>query len=197
MTGAAPVPAATATALAVFLVALLAQRLGELWLSRRNLARLAARGAVESHASRLWMFVALHSAFPVALVAEVIAGARPPAAWPLWLGVWLVAQALRAASIHTLGERWNARIVTVPGAAPVTGGIYRWLAHPNYVAVALEFVSASLMFGAWRTAGAFSALNALAMAVRVPAEERALLEAQKKDPAPRSGAGSVKPGSTT
>jgi methyltransferase len=193
MTGAPPVPAATATALAVFLVVVVGERLCELWLSRRNLGRLAARGAVESHASRLWMFVALHAAFPVALVAEVIAGARPPAAWPLWLGVWLVAQALRAASMHALGERWNARIVTVPGAAPVTGGIYRWLAHPNYVAVALEFVSAPLMFGAWRCAGAFSALNALAMAVRVPSEERALLEAQKENPAPRSGAGSVKP----
>jgi len=180
MTGAGPVPAATVVGLVVYLVAVVAERLGELWLSRRNLARLAARGAVESHAGQFWMFVALHTAFPVALVSEVLAGARPPAAWPLWLGVWLAAQALRAASMHALGERWNARIVTVPGAAPVTGGIYRWLSHPNYVAVALEFVSAPLMFGAWRTAGAFSALNALAMAVRVPAEERALLEAQKK-----------------
>jgi methyltransferase len=62
----------------------------------------------------------------------------------------------------------------------VTGGIYRWLAHPNYVAVALEFVSASLLFGAWRTAGVFSALNALAMSVRVPAEERALREAARR-----------------
>jgi methyltransferase len=180
MTGAAPVPASTLAALAVFLVVVVAQRLGELWLSRRNLARLAARGAVESHAGHFWMFVVLHCAYPLALAAEVLAGARPPAAWPLWLGVWLVAQGLRGAAMRALGERWNARIVTIPGAAPVTGGIYRWLAHPNYVAVALEFVSASLLFGAWRTAGVFSALNALAMSVRVPAEERALREAARR-----------------
>lgn len=177
MNAVAAIPAPTVAALAVFVVTLASQRLGELWLSRRNLARLAARGAVESHGGHFWMFVVLHSAYPVALVAEVLAGARPPSGWPLWLAVWVVAQALRAASMRALGERWNARIVTLPGVAPVTGGIYRWLAHPNYVAVALEFVSASLMFGAWRTAAAFSALNALAMAVRVPAEERALAEA--------------------
>jgi len=41
-------------------------------------------------------------------------------------------------------------------------------------------VSASLLFGAWRTAGVFSALNALAMSVRVPAEERALREAARR-----------------
>jgi len=91
--------------------------------------------------------------------------------------VWLAAQGLRVAAVRALGERWNVRIVVVPGEPPVSRGIYRWLAHPNYLAVALEFVSAPTMFGAWRTAGAFSALNALAMAVRIPAEERALREA--------------------
>ena len=176
MTG-APLPAATLAALVVYLVALAMGRIGELWLSRRNLARLAGRGAVERHAGHFWMFVVLHAGYPVALVAEVLAGARPPSAWPLWLGVWLVAQALRQAAIRALGDRWNVRIVVIPGQPPVSHGIYRWLAHPNYVAVALEFVSAPLMFGAWRTAAAFSALNALAMAVRIPAEERALREA--------------------
>jgi len=177
VTVAPPLPAATVAGLTVFLAALLAERLGELWLSRRNLARLAARGGVEVHAGHFWMFVVLHVAYPVALVAEVLAGARPTAAWPLWLGVCLTAQALRAAAMRALGERWNTRIVVLPGVPPVSRGIYRWLAHPNYVAVALEFVAAPLMFGAWRTAAAFSALNALAMAVRVPAEERALRQA--------------------
>ena len=173
----APVPTATTAALVIYLAVLGAQRFGELWLSRRNLARLARRGAVESHANHFWMFVVLHAGYPVALVADVLAGARPPAAWPLWLGVWLAAQGLRVAAVRALGERWNVRIVVVPGEPPVSRGIYRWLAHPNYLAVALEFVSAPTMFGAWRTAGAFSALNALAMAVRIPAEERALREA--------------------
>jgi len=173
----APLPAATTAPLVVYLVTLGVERFAELRLSRRNLARLATRGAVERHAGHFWMFVVLHAGYPLALVAELLAGARPPAVWPLWLGVWLAAQALRVAAMRALGERWNVRIVVIPGELPVSHGIYRWLAHPNYVAVALEFVSAPLMFGAWRTAAAFSALNALAMAVRIPAEERALREA--------------------
>ncbi len=60
-------------------------------------------------------------------------------------------------------------------------GVYRWLAHPNYLAVALEFVAAPLGFGAWRTALAASLGNALALAVRIPAEERALRAAARQE----------------
>ena len=118
MMGAAPVPASTLAALAVFLVVVVAQRLGELWLSRRNLARLAARGAVESHAGHFWMFVVLHCAYPLALVAEVLAGARPPAAWPLWLGVWLVAQGLRGAAMRALGSAGTPASSPFPAPPP-------------------------------------------------------------------------------
>jgi methyltransferase len=165
--------------LVLYLVVLAAQRVGELVLSRRNLARLRARGAREVAAAHFPLFIALHAFYPVALVFEIVRGVRPSAAWPAWLALWLAAQALRIAAIATLGERWNVRIVVLPGVAPVKRGIYRWLAHPNYVAVALEFVAAPLMFGAWRTAIAASALNAVAMAVRIPAEERALRDASQ------------------
>jgi len=178
-------------ALAVYLAALLIERLAEMWLSRRNLSRLAVRGAVERGAGHFWMFVALHVLYPVLLVSEIVRdGARPPAAWPLWLALWLVAQALRVAAVRTLGERWNVRIVVLPGQPPVSSGIYRWLPHPNYLAVALEFVAAPLMFGAWRTAVICTLLNALAMAVRIPAEVRALREAagEAHPPTKRPGA---------
>ena len=93
-------------------------------------------------------------------------------------------------AVRTLGERWNVRIVVLPGQPPVSSGIYRWLPHPNYLAVALEFVAAPLMFGAWRTAVICTVLNALAMAVRIPAEVRALREAagEAHPPTKRPGA---------
>jgi methyltransferase len=163
--------------LAAYLAVLALQRGGELVLSRRNLRHLASRGAREYGARHFPMFVVLHALYPVALVADVWRGARPGPGWPLWLAVWIGAQALRLAAIATLGERWNVRIVVVPGEPPVRRGIYRWLAHPNYLAVALEFVAAPLMFGAWGTALGASLANVLAMAVRIPAEERALREA--------------------
>src|SRR5262249_7035367 len=145
----------------------------ELWLSSRNRARLRSRGAVEVGAGHFPLFVALHAVYPAALVIEVLRGARPGAAWPLWLALWLAAQGLRIAAMRALGERWNARIVVLPGEPPVRTGIYRWLAHPNYVAVAIEFVTGPLVFGAWRTAVGASLGNALALAVRIPVEERA------------------------
>lgn len=163
--------------LLAYLVVLALERAVELAVSRRHLRRLRARGAREVGARHFGWFIALHALYPLGLVLEVASGARPGTAWPLWLAVWLGAQALRISAMHALGERWNVRIVVLPGEPPVRSGIYRWLAHPNYLAVALEFVAAPLLFGAWRTAFAASCFNAMVLAVRIPAEERALREA--------------------
>ena len=162
------------TPLVVYLVVLAAERFGELWLSGRHVARLRARGARESGAGHFPLFVVLHAAYPVALVFEVAHGARPPASWPAWLALWLGAQALRVATMVALGERWTARVMVLPGEPLVRRGPYRWLAHPGYLAVVLEFVAAPLMFGAWWTALAASVLNALVLAVRIPVEAWAL-----------------------
>ncbi len=175
--------------LGAYLAVVMLQRVGELMLSARNLTRLRSRGAIEAGARHFPLFVVLHAGYLVALVFEVLAGARPPAAWPAWLALWLAAQVLRVMAIATLGERWNVRIVVLPGELPVSRGIYRWLPHPNYVAVSLEFVAAPLMFGACWTALGGTLLNAVAMAVRIPAEDRALRAAA------RAGApGNEKPG---
>jgi len=171
------IPGAPGSALAGYLVVLLVQRAGELMLSRRNLARVLARGGQEVAAGHFPGFVLLHAAYPVALVLEVVLGARPGPAWPVWVGLWLAAQGLRMAAIHALGDRWNVRIVVVPGEPPVRSGVYRWLRHPNYLAVALEFVAAPMAFGAWRTALVFTALDAGLLAVRIRREERALADA--------------------
>ncbi len=88
----------------------------------------------------------------------------------------LGAQALRYWAIATLGWRWNTRIVVVPGTAPVTAGPYRWVRHPNYVAVIAEMIALPLVHGAWLTALVFSVGNALLLRVRIRAEEQALGE---------------------
>ena len=131
----------------------------------------------------------VHVLFPLALIAEVLGlGVRPPGAWPLWLALFLAAQVLRVAAIRALGERWHVRIWVVPGMPLVRRGPYRFLRHPNYLVVVLELLAAPMMFGAWRTALAISALNLAALAIRIPAEERALAAAAPgvaTGPAPR------------
>ena len=158
-----------------FVVALAVQRFFELALSARHEVRLRAMGAREHSRGHFPIFVLLHVLFPLALLFEVFRlGARPPAAWPLGLALLAAAQALRFAAIRALGDRWHVRIWVVPGLAPVAHGPYRFLRHPNYVAVTVELLSASLLFGAWRTAIAISALNLVALSIRIRAEERAL-----------------------
>ena len=165
--------------LGVFIVLLIAERLGELALSARTAKRLAARGGREVAAAHFPLIVALHVLFPMALIVEVVwLGGRPGPWWPVWLALVLVAQALRFASMQALGDRWNVRIWVIPGEHRVRHGIYGFLPHPNYLGVIIELMSAAMLFGAWRTAFVFSALNALALRVRMRAEEAALAEAE-------------------
>src|SRR5262245_845737 len=163
------------TGLVACLAIVAAQRVGELFLSARNARRLLARGARESCSQHLPYLVVLHVAFPLALAADVVpGGARPGALAPLWLGVWLAAQALRYASILALGERWSMRVLVLPGVPLVRSGPYRRLRHPNYLAVAIEFAAGPLVFGAWRTALAFSVVHLLVQGPRLRCEEKAL-----------------------
>lgn len=167
-----PVPA---LALAAFVLFLALARGVELWISARNARRMLARGAREHGREHFPLLVALHAAFPLALIAEVLwLDARPGPLAPAWAAVWTLAQVLRWAAMRALGERWNTRVIVLPGAPLVTHGPYRWLRHPNYVAVATELLAGPLAFGAWRTALVFSLANFLALRIRIRCEDEAL-----------------------
>ena len=94
-------------------------------------------------------------------------------AWSMLVLV-VAAQGLRWWCIATLGRRWNTRVIVVPGLAPVTGGPYRLLRHPNYVAVVVEGVALPMVHGAWITAVVFTVANAALLRVRIRAEDAAL-----------------------
>jgi methyltransferase len=81
---------------------------------------------------------------------------------------------LRWWCIATLGQQWNTRVVVVPGAARVAGGPYRFLSHPNYVAVVAEGAALPLVHTAWITALVFSVLNAALLRTRLKVENAAL-----------------------
>jgi methyltransferase len=167
--------------LAVFLVVVATQRIGELLVSRRNARIVRARRAREFGAAHFPFIVTVHVLFLVGLATEVLMfGARPGRLWPLWLLVWLGAQALRYAAMRALGDRWNVRILVVPGEPPVRTGPYRFMRHPNYVAVAVELIAGSLVFGAWRTALGITLLNAIALRIRIRAEDAALETAKAR-----------------
>lgn len=157
---------------------MIAQRIGELAMSARHIPRVRARGGREYGRKHFPFIVAVHTLFPIALILELARfGVHPPRYWPVWLAIWLLAQALRYSAIRALGDRWNVRVWVIPGLAPVASGPYRWLRHPNYVAVVAEFIAVAMLFGAWRTAVGISLLNAVALAVRIRCENDALQRA--------------------
>lgn len=167
-----------------FLVAAVALgRLIELRIAERHRRSLLARGGVEAGAGHYPWMVALHMAFLFSCPLEVWLLDRPflPALAAAMLALLLGAVALRWWVIATLGERWTTRILILPGASPVTGGPYRFLRHPNYLAVAAEIAALPLVHTAWATALAFSVLNFWLLRVRIRAEEAALAGASDYD----------------
>ena len=148
----------------------------ELAVSERNRRWSLARGGVESGAGHYPVMVLLHTGLLAGAVIEVLALDRPFLPWLGWpmLALLVASHALRWWCISTLGRQWCTRIVVVPGLSAVTSGPYRFLRHPNYLAVVLEGVALPLVHTAWVTAAVFTVANAALLRVRVAAEERAL-----------------------
>lgn len=96
---------------------------------------------------------------------------RAPA---VWLGLLVAATGLRWWSIATLGRSWNVRATVPADLRPVTGGPYRFIRHPNYVAVAMEFLALPMAMGAGLSAAGLSVLNVVVLMDRIRAEERLL-----------------------
>ena len=153
-------------------------RLVELAVSKRNVERLFDRGAGEAGKSLYPWMVVVHAGFLVACVAEVWLLDRSPIPVLTFfmLGLVVAAAGIRWWVITTLGDRWSTRVVFVPGEPPVTGGPFRWLRHPNYLAVILEFLALPLIHTAWLTAVVFSIANGVVLTFRVRTEETALAE---------------------
>ena len=162
--------------LAFVLTIVIAQRLSELVLARRNYRWAMHHGGTEYGADHYWLFVVLHSLWLVCMALEcLIRQPSVPTWWPIFLALIVVAQILRYWAITTLGHCWNTRIVIFDQMTRVQSGPYRYLRHPNYVAVVLEIAAIPALVGAWYTALLFSIANGILLLLfRIPAEERAL-----------------------
>ncbi len=147
------------------------ERLAELAWSGRNLRRSAPgwRAAPRSYPLMVAANVALFSLSalprrrrpPRTLEAAALAGLGAATALRLWV-------------ITTLGGEWNVKGMVAPGMRVVRGGPYRWLRHPNYLAVIVEFACLPLACGAYTEAVLLSAANAAVLLPRIRAEDAIL-----------------------
>jgi len=156
------------------------ERIAELIVSQRNASWALQQNGVETGQGHYPPMVLLHTGLLAACLLETYLIDRPfvPALGWAMLALVLGAQALRWWCITTLGRQWNTRVIVVPGLALVRAGPYRWLRHPNYLAVVIEGIALPLVHTAWVTALAFTVLNAvLLLRFRIPAEDHALASA--------------------
>lgn len=153
------------------------ERLAELVVAKRNAAWSFAQGGREYGRGHYPVMVALHTGFLLGCIVEA-RWVQPPTLWvSVVCGVAaLGCQAVRWWVITTLGPRWNTRVIIVPGLPRIVGGPFRYLPHPNYVAVVVEGIVLPGMAGAWVTALVFTLCNALLLRTRIAVENQALAE---------------------
>ncbi|HKM90880.1 MAG TPA: isoprenylcysteine carboxylmethyltransferase family protein [Candidatus Acidoferrales bacterium] len=159
------------------LVLVVALRIVELGISRRNQKRLAAQGAKKAADPRFPAMVVVHASVLAGAAAEVVLLDRPfyPLLGASMGAIFLGANGLRWWVIHTLGTHWNVQVMDSARLGVVTTGPYRWVRHPNYSAVFAEMLALPLLHTAWITALVGGAAHAWVLRGRVAAEEKVLL----------------------
>ncbi len=98
-------------------------------------------------------------------------------AWLITFGGLVVAaKALKFWAISSLGPFWSMKVLVVPGSQMVNKGPYRWIKHPNYVAVLTEIIALPLMGKALITGGIVIFVFGILLYLRIKAEEHALIQ---------------------
>jgi methyltransferase len=136
---------------------------------------LRAAGAVEPAGD---VYQLMQFAYPVcflAMAAEAwIRGPRVGSTLTGGVLVFAVSKGLKYWAIATLQSRWTFRVLVPPGSSRVTTGPYRFLRHPNYLAVMGELIGVALMAGAPIGGVASIAGFGLLILARIRIEDRAL-----------------------
>ncbi len=153
------------------------QRLAELWWCRRNRLLLMSRGGREIRPDTYRTMAALHTLFILSLAWESFPW-RVPADGRTFgcLSALAAVTGLRYWTIASLGEYWNTHIVVLPGSGLVRRGPYRYVRHPNYIVIVLEFLLLPLLLRAPYTLVLFSLANLAVLRQRIRIEEAALAE---------------------
>ena len=167
-------PASIAIAILTTLAALLIMA-GEAVLSSFNERLLRARGAIEPEGDVIGsMRWAYPGAFVLMGIEGALTGPAPPNVLLGGLALFGFAKALKIWAISSLGTRWSYRVLVVPGEPLVTAGPYRFIAHPNYLAVAGEIASVAAIVWAPLTGVLATIGFGWLMIARIRIEDRAL-----------------------
>jgi len=164
---------------AAVLLAFGTQRGLELLYSARNERLIRGRQPTAPQAARsIFKWIALINAglFTLPALERWWRGHPPPSA--VAAAGWITsvsAVALRLSVLLSLRRSWTVRAVVPSDLAVIDRGPYRWIRHPNYVALALEFLGLPLIGGAYVSALGLGVANALLLGRRIREEEALLM----------------------
>ena len=148
---------------------------GEAVLSSFNERLLRARGAIEPEGDVIGsMRWAYPGAFVLMGIEGALTGPAPPNVLLGGLALFGFAKALKIWAMSSLGTRWSYRVLVVPGEPLVTAGPYRFIAHPNYLAVAGEIASVAAIVWAPVTGVLATIGFGWLMIARIRIEDKAL-----------------------
>jgi methyltransferase len=148
---------------------------GEAVLSSFNERLLRSKGAIEPPDDVIGK---MRWAYPLSFIVMGVEGAvtgPAPRDVLMWgLALFGFAKALKLWAIASLGSRWSYRVLVLPGAPLIKTGPYRFLSHPNYLAVVGEIVSVAVIVWAPITGVLATIGFGLLMIARIRIEDRAL-----------------------
>ena len=126
------------------------QRFFEIYLNAVNEKKLIkkyrAELILENEVKVLKLF---HALWFFALLTESVYHGKiqnPPYVF-ITAAVLVLAQVIRFHSISMLGEYWTVQIFRINNQPICTRGLYRFIRHPNYLAVLIEFIALPLILG--------------------------------------------------
>jgi methyltransferase len=152
-------------------------RIAEVILSGRNQRRMIAKGIAKIPERYFPWMVLFHIGILLSAALEVVLLRRPLIpTLAMAAGILMVlATGLRWWVIRTMSEHWNIQIMSSAKLGVVVGGPFRWIRHPNYVAVFVELIALPLIYSAWITALTGAIVHAWILSRRIKTEESVLL----------------------
>ena len=164
------------TIIAAVLAAVFAPMLVEARRAARNERAQRARGGVEPRGD---VYALMQWAYPAAFLSMsaegLVRGVAADAAFAAGAALFAAAKLLKWWAIRSLGPAWTFRVIVVPGMRLVDTGPYRFVPHPNYIAVVGELLGVALMTGA-RVMGPLATAGFGALMLRRIAVERRALD---------------------
>jgi methyltransferase len=161
---------------------IISQRIVELFIARHNENWMKKKGAIEFGSNHYRYIVLMHILFFISFFFEKIFLNRALSPlWPLILFLFIIVQLVRVWAIASLGRYWNTKIIVLANAKVIKRGPYRYIKHPNYFVVSIEFIVIPILFSAYFTAIIFTIVNIIILSIRIPEEERALQKLTEYD----------------